>query len=76
MVVLFHHGSVVIGGAGKRRVLAIVARLAGRAQLWCRVLWWPVVAGPLLLVELVCGETQEEQLSGFSREILGDLECR
>ena len=80
---LFHHGGVESGGAGKRRVLAIVARfllccggqLARRAQLWCRVLWWTVVAGRLLLVELVCGETQEEQLSGVSRDILSDVEC-
>ena len=40
------------------------------------VCWWTVVAGPLLLVEPVCGETQEEQLSEVSRDILSDLECR
>ena len=47
----------MIGGAGERRVLAIVARfllcgggqLVRRTQLWCRVLWWTLVAGPLLL---------------------------
>ena len=44
-----------------------------RAQLWCPV---PLVAEPLLLVELVRGETQEEQLSKVSREVLSDLECR
>ena len=38
------------------------------------VLWWTVVAEPLLLVEPVCSETQEEQLSKVSREILTDLE--
>ena len=68
----------------ERRVVAIVARfqlcrggqLAGRAQLWCRALWWTVVAGLLLLVEPVCCDTQEEQVSGVSHEILSDLECR
>ena len=40
-------------------------QLAGSVELWCRVLWWTVVAGPLLRVELVFGETQEEQLSGI-----------
>ena len=52
---------MVIGGAGERRVLAVVARfllcgggqLAGRSQLWCRVLWGTVVSGLLLLVELL-----------------------
>ena len=75
---------VVIGGAGKRKLWAIGARilscgggqLAERAQLWCRVLWWTVVIGLSLLVELGCGERQEEQLSGVSREMLIDLECR
>ena len=68
----------------ERRVLAIVARfllcgdgqLAGRAQLWCRVLWWIVDAGPSFFVVPVCGETQEKQLSEVSRETLRDLECR
>ena len=74
----------LIRGAGKRRVVAIVARfflrgggqLVGRAQLWCRVHWCIVVVGFLLFVELVCGETQEDQFSKASREILSDLECR
>ena len=68
----------------KCRVLAIAPRfllcgggqLAGRAQLWSRVLWWTLVAGLLLFVEPVCGETQEEQLSKVSREILSDVEYR
>ena len=72
IVVVFHHGSVVIGGAGERRVLAIIARF----HLWCGVVWWTVVAWPLLLVELVCGNNLEEQLSKVSREILIDMECR
>ena len=68
---------MLIGGARERRALVIGARfslcgggqLTGRAQLWCRVLWWIVVSGSLFFVELVCGETQEEQLSGVSCEI-------
>ena len=40
-------------------------QLAVGAQLWCRVLWWTVVVGPLVRVELVFGETQEEHLSGI-----------
>ena len=74
---LSHHGCVVIGGAGERRVWAIFVPfflcggglLAGRAQSWCRGLWWIVVAGLLLFVEFVCGETQEDQFSKVSREI-------
>ena len=63
---------------GWNRVSVIVARFL----VW----WWTagrktavvtfsgVVAEPLLLVEPVCSETQEEQLSKVSREILTDLE--
>ena len=47
------------------RFLLCAGQLAGWAELWCGVLWWTVVAGPLLRVEPVFGETQEEQLSGI-----------
>ena len=33
--------------------------------MWCCVLWETVVAGPLVRVEIVFGETQEEHLSGI-----------
>ena len=36
-------------------------QLVGRAPLWCRVLWWTVVAGPLLRVELVFGERRRSR---------------
>ena len=32
------------------------------AQLWCRVLWWTLFAGPWLRVGLACGETQDEHV--------------
>ena len=77
-VISFHHGSVVIGDLTRDvsrcalraqgsllDSLLCRGQLAGRAQLCCRVLWWIVVAGPLLRVELVFGETQEEHLSGI-----------
>ena len=47
------------------RVLLRGGQLARRADLWCRVLQWTVVAGPLLRAEPVFGEAQEEQLSGI-----------
>ena len=47
------------------RFLLCGGQLAGRAQLWCRVLWLTVVVGPLVRVEPVFGETQEEHLSGI-----------
>ena len=55
------------GGAEFDRcsILVCGGHLARRAQLWCRVLWWTVVAGPLVRVETVFGETQEEQFSGI-----------
>ena len=37
-------------------------QLAVGAQLCCRVLWWTLSAGPWLLDEFVCGETQDEHL--------------
>ena len=40
------------------------------AQLWCRVLRWTLFAGSWWLVEPACGETQEEQLLGVSRDNL------
>ena len=43
------------------------------AQLWSRLLWWTLFAGSWWLVELACGETQEEQLLGGSRGNVGDL---
>ena len=47
------------------RFLLCGGQLARRAQLWCCVLWWTVVAGPLVRVELVFCETQEEDSSGI-----------
>ena len=46
-------------------ILLCGGQLVGSAEPWCRVLWWTVVAGPLLRVEPVFGETHEEQLSGI-----------
>ena len=45
-------------------------QLAVGAQLWCRVLWWTLFAGSWWLVEPACGESQEEQWLGVSRDSL------
>ena len=76
IVILFHHVCVVIGGARELDSFCVVVD-SSPVEVSCGVVFSVVVvAGPLLLVGPVCGETQEEQSSKVSREILSDLECR
>ena len=84
---LIHHGSVTLVGAlgdllrpGSARIVArfVVCVVDSRlgAQLWCRVLWWTLLAGSRRLVEPACSETQEEQLLGVLCGNVSDLEIR